>query len=81
MTYVALKEKLHEYIEHADEQKVKAIYTLIERDIEDSGYEFDDETLNFLEKRRKEFLESGHSGFTVEESMEYVKTELKKRGL
>ncbi len=73
MTMTTVKEKLHEYIEHADERKVKAIYTLVENEIEDTGYNYDDETLDMLEKRREEFLKSDDKGFTVEESMEHVK--------
>ena len=34
MTYTVVKEKLHNYIEHADQKKIKAIYTLLESDIE-----------------------------------------------
>ena len=37
MTYTVVKEKLHEYIEQADKKKVKAIYALLEEDIE-HGY-------------------------------------------
>ncbi len=81
MTFIALKEKLHEYIEQADEKKVTAIYTLVEDEIDHTGFEYDDETLDFLESRVQEFHDSGHPGYTVEESMEFVKNELKKRGL
>ena len=52
MTYTVVKEKLHEYIEQADKKKVKAIYALLEEDIE-HGYSramYDDETIQVLEK-------------------------------
>ncbi len=81
MTFIALKEKLHEYIEHADEKKVTAIYTLVENEIEDTNFVYDEDTLDMLESRVQEFHDSGHPGYTVEESMEFVKNELKKRGL
>ena len=81
MTFTALKEKLHEYIDHADEKKVKAIYTLIEDNIEETGYVYDEETINMLEERRGDYLKSKVKGHTVEESMAFKKKELKKRGL
>jgi predicted transcriptional regulator len=34
MTLSAVKEKLHNYIDHADDKKVKAMFTLLENDIE-----------------------------------------------
>ena len=81
MTFTALKEKLHGYIDHADEKKVKAIYTLVENEIGETGYIYDDETLNILEERREEYQKSKAKGYTVEESMDHVKKELKKRGI
>jgi len=81
MTFTALKEKLHGYIEHADEKKVKAIYTLVENEISETGYVYDDETINILEERREEYKKSKIKGYTVEESMGHVKKELKKRGV
>jgi hypothetical protein len=80
MTFNAVKEKLHGYIDHADEKKVKAIYTLVEDEIEETGYVYDDETLDMLEERREEYIKGNVKGFTVEESMEFVKKELKNRG-
>ena len=37
MTFSAVKEKLHGYIENADQNKVMAIYTLIENDLDEGG--------------------------------------------
>jgi hypothetical protein len=54
---------------------------LIEDDLGGSEYVFDDETINMLEERREEYLKSDSKGMTVEESMEHIKKELKKRGL
>lgn len=81
MTFAALKEKLHDYIDHADEKKVKAIFTLVAEDLDDNEYTFDDTTLNMLEERREEYLSNNTKGYSVEESMEHIKIELKKRGL
>jgi hypothetical protein len=82
MTFTTLKEKLHDYIGHADEKKVKAIYTLVENEIDGStaNYIFDEETVNFLEERRTEYINSGEKGFTADKSIDLVKKEHKKRG-
>jgi hypothetical protein len=53
---------------------------LIENDEEDISDVYADETLNMLEKRREEYIKGNIKGFTVDESMEFVKKELKKRG-
>jgi hypothetical protein len=34
MTLATLREKLHEYIDHAGDKKVKAIFTLVANDME-----------------------------------------------
>jgi len=81
MTFTALKEKLHAYIEHADEKKVKAIYTLIEDEIGKGAHIYDEETINILEERREEYRKGKVKGHTVTESLDYIKSELKKRGL
>jgi len=54
---------------------------MIEHDSAEGSNIFDDETLDMLEKRREEYIKSNIRGFTVEESMEHVKNEMKKRGL
>lgn len=81
MTFTALKERLHDYIDHADEKKVKAIYTLVAEEMESSGYVYDEETLNMLEERREEYLKSNEKGLNATESISHIKRELKKRGL
>jgi len=52
MTNATLRKKLHEYIEIADEKKLKAIYTMVEDEFERLENNWEDE--NFvaeLEKR------------------------------
>jgi len=54
MTVAAVKQRLHDIIEHADSKKLKAIYTLLENDSEEDNY-----ALNASIQRGIEDLEKG----------------------
>jgi predicted RecB family endonuclease len=69
MTTIALREKLHKFIDSIEEKKVKAIYTLFENEIEQE-VEYSDEFKAELDKRL-EYYKNG--GKTVSPS------EMKKR--
>ena len=83
MTYTVVKEKLHEYIEQADKKKVKAIYALLEEDIE-HGYSramYDDETIQVLEKISEDAFSGKTKTYTLEESMKKIRTNPKNNGI
>ena len=69
MTTIALREKLHKFIDSIEEKKIKAIYTLFENEIEQE-VEYSDEFKAELDKKL-EYYKSG--GKTVSPS------EMKKR--
>jgi predicted RecB family endonuclease len=69
MTTIALREKLHKFIDSIEEKKVKAIYTLFENEIEQE-MEYSDEFKAELDKRM-EYYKNG--GKTISP------TEMKKR--
>ena len=59
MTTATIRQKLHEYINIADDKKVKAIYTMVEDEIIDRLELWEDQAyLKELDKRVSE-LESG----------------------
>lgn len=60
MTTTSIRQKLHSYLELADDKKVKAMYTILEEDIEDLTIEYPDELKNELDKRLED-LKSGKS--------------------
>jgi len=67
MTPAAVKEKLHSYIDHADDKKVKAMYALVESDIE-PDYEFTDADLEELDGRRDNYLSGKSKSIPLDES-------------
>jgi len=83
MTYTRVKEKLHSYIENADQKKVKAIYALLESEIEDDEERFvyDEATLRMLEQRSEDTFSGKVKSYTLEESLEDIKKHRRKNGL
>jgi hypothetical protein len=57
MSTAQIRQQLHDYIDLAEDKKLKAIYTLIEADIPE-GYKFSTEQKKELDKRLSE-LENG----------------------
>lgn len=58
MTTATIRQKLHNYLEVADGKKVKAMYVMLEEDIEESSVEYSDELKRELDKRFED-LQSG----------------------
>lgn len=85
MTIAAVKQRLHEYIDQADAKKARAFLALIDtgdvKDIEETEkeYEFDDETVNMLEERLERYLSGESKGYTMEESLEHMKAQIRKK--
>ena len=70
----SVKEKLHEYIDHVDEKKVQAIYTLVENELEDRSDLYDEATLNSFRKTSKDYFSGKEKGYPMEESMKRIHT-------
>ncbi len=77
-----LRERLHEYINIADQQHLSAIYVLVGDNIPpvDSD-KYDDETLKMFYQRRENHLNGISKSYSVEEAMNIVRQEKKKDGL
>jgi TPP-dependent 2-oxoacid decarboxylase len=64
-----IKKKLHEYIESAEEEKVKAIYTVLESDIENAVYDHwnDPDFVAEMDSRMKSIEDGTAKTVTMEE--------------
>lgn len=51
MTTIAIRKKLVDYLKIADDKKIKAIYALVEDEIEQSELDYSDELKTELDKR------------------------------
>lgn len=66
MTTAQLKQQLHDYIDHAEEIKLKAIYTLVEDEIEDN-YSLTEEQKEELDRRYNDYKNGVGSQYTWDE--------------
>ncbi|MGZ3874173.1 MAG: hypothetical protein ACXVJD_14720 [Mucilaginibacter sp.] len=74
MTTSAIRQKLITYLADADDSKVKAIYTLLEREIGDSdSFQLTDEQLKILDKEREMHLTGQTKSYTRQEAIQLIK--------
>jgi hypothetical protein len=68
MTTTQIKQKLHSYIENAEDKKLKAIYTLLQDDI-DEDYKFTKEQEAELDKRFNDYQNGIGKTYTWDETV------------
>ena len=79
MTYDVVKDQLHDYIEHADQNKIMAIYTLLSDEINASVY--DEATLNKLESTRDNMLSGKETTYTLEQTIANIRKHRSNNGI
>ena len=72
METIQKRQKLHEYIDIADDEKVNALFTILESD-NDNSCQYSSEDINMFYERRERYLKGGGKKFTVEESFDWVR--------
>ena len=79
MSTIDIRQKLHHYIETAQEKKIKAIYAMVEDEIAETfDYWNDEEFLRELSRRKESYI-SGHSkGYSLAEAMTEIRQAVKK---
>lgn len=81
MTVAAVREKLYDYIRVADDKKVKAIYTMLEDEInEEVKWWKDNNFLNELDKRYKGWESGKEKSYTLAEINASIEKLKKKQG-
>jgi len=77
MTTTAIRKKLLNYLADADDAKVKAIYTLLERDIQEEGhFELTDEQFQILEKEREMHFNGQTKSYTRQQADQIIRGQL-----
>ena len=77
MNTAIILQKLHSYLEIADDKKVKAIYAIMENDIEESALENNDKIKNELDQRYADYKNGKAKMITAGESRKRVQKILK----
>jgi len=79
MKHLELKEKLHHFIEIAQEKKLKAIYSLVEDEIKNTDDNWEDAVfVAEMSRREQAYLNNVSKTFTVEQSVARAKRAIKK---
>jgi hypothetical protein len=68
MTTTAIRQKLVSYLEVADDKKIKAIYTMVEDEINTQANDWDEDFIKELERRSKSFASGRAKTYSWEET-------------
>lgn len=77
MTTSAIRQKLHNYLEVADDKKIKAIYVMMEQAIEESAVEYSEEFKKELDSRFASYKNGKAKMLTAAESKKRIQKLLK----
>lgn len=77
MSTSAIRQKLHSYLDVADDKKVKALYTMMEEDIEKSAVEYTDDFKKELDRRYAGYKNGKSKPVTAAESKRRINKILK----
>ena len=76
MTTATLRKRLAEFCINGDIKKVKAIYTIVENDINTAAH-WDEEFVNELDRREKSYLDGTAKMYTLEQAKEIARARVK----
>ena len=77
MNAAAIRQQLHNFLEVAEDKKVKAIYTMIEREIKESAVEYTEEFKAELDNRYADYKNGEAKMFTACQSKKRIQKLLK----
>jgi hypothetical protein len=74
MTSTAIRQRLITYLSDAEDDKIKAIYTLLEREIEDEqSFSLSEEHLEILDRERELHLKGETKSYSKQDSLDIIK--------
>lgn len=79
MTTTAIREKLVNYLQVADDKKVKAIYTMVEDDINTQANDWDEDFIKELERRSKSFSKETAKTYSWEKAKQAAVKRVKSK--
>ena len=79
MTTTAIREKLVSYLRIADEKKVKAIYTMVEDDINTEANDWDEAFAKEMQQRSKSFSSGTTKTYSWEEAKRTATQRIKSK--
>ena len=77
MTTAAIRQKLHNYLEVANDKKLKAIYTIVAAEIEDTQVAYTEEFKAELDRRQAAYKDGTEPAITAAESQKRISKLLK----
>ena len=78
MKTIEIRQKLHHYIDTAEEKKIKAIFMMVEDEIEETFEHWQEEDfLNELKEREANYLK-GTKTYSIEQAASRAKQAIKK---
>ncbi|TAM98764.1 MAG: hypothetical protein EPN39_08340 [Chitinophagaceae bacterium] len=63
-----IRKKLSDYVQYAEDKKVKAIYTMVEDEINTAANDWDEDFIEELDQRSKSFAEGTAKTYSWEET-------------
>jgi len=79
MTILAIRQQLHNYLEVADDKKIKAFYTMMEAEIKDSAVEYTEQFKAELDKRHADYKSGKTKMITATESKKRIQKILRAK--
>jgi hypothetical protein len=74
MTSTAIRQRLITYLSDAEDNKIRAIYTLLEREIEDEqSFNLSDEHLEILDRERALHINGDTTSYSKQDSFDIIK--------
>jgi hypothetical protein len=73
MTILAIRQKLMTYLADADDSKIKALYTILENEMEENSFVLTHEQLEILDREHELHVSGQSKSYTREEASKIIK--------